>query len=299
MTVYLEAVIGVNFLADFALLWLTGRCLGYVIRYGRIAAAATLGAAYALLYLLTPTSPAFALPGKLLAAALMLRLAFRPAAARQWGSAASVFVIASAAMAGVTFALNLPRGAIAAGSAIVLPSSAPLSLPAAFAAAAASAFGLAAGLRRLERLRGLRVSSTVTVGGRSAQFIALVDTGNELRDPLSGRPVMVVEYQAISPVLPPAYQGLLREGLGLEPGGEGDPDWQARLRFIPYRSLGRARGGVLFGFAPDDVQISLPGRAPAGAELVVAVSPSPLAGHGAFQAILPASVAVMSGYPAA
>ncbi len=304
MTVYLETVIGVNFLADFALLWLTGRCLGLATRYGRLAAAALAGAAYALLSLVRPAGPAFTLVGKMLAAAGMLWIAYRLRGVRQWGSAVSVFVVASAAMAGVTIALNLPGGAMAAGAAIVLPSRAPSSLPVAFAAAAAAAYGLAAGLKRVVRLGSIRVGVTVSAGGRSASFVALVDTGNELRDPLTGRPAVVVELGAVRELLPPAFQALCCAGLGPESlaGPDGTlsgGDWQARLRFVPYRSLGRSRGGVLVGFAPDLVLVSLPGRGAEKVDVIVAVSPEQLAGHGAFQAILPASAVQQGGQSAA
>ncbi len=300
MTVYLESLIGVNFLADFALLWLTGRCCGVPCRLRRLAAAALAGAGYALLFILVPGGPAFGLPGKLATAAFMLRLAFRPRGARQWMGLSAVFAGASTAMAGVALAVNLPHGALAAGQAIVLPARTPGSLPLAFAAAAASAYGLAAGVRRLERLHGLRVPSQVTVGTLAASFVALVDTGNELRDPISGRPVMIVESDAVRAVIPQCYQaamcaeghGLGQVPAGIAAGADGDEDgWAGRLRFIPYRTVGRRQAGLLLGFRPDAVHLALPGRGQVAVDMVVAVSPRPLSGHGAYQAILPSSVA--------
>lgn len=45
--------------------------------------------------------------------------------------------------------------------------------------------------------------------GRQAQIKALLDTGNELRDPLTGTPVMVVEERAVAQALPEGIQRFL------------------------------------------------------------------------------------------
>ena len=42
----------------------------------------------------------------------------------------------------------------------------------------------------------------ILVNGRSCQMPALLDTGNDLREPLSGLPVLVADYQALRIIMP-------------------------------------------------------------------------------------------------
>ena len=65
---------------------------------------------------------------------------------------------------------------------------------------AAVSFAFRRAHRRAEREV---VALTVTLCGKSAQLRALCDTGNELTDPVSGRPVAVAGYAAWRRYCPP------------------------------------------------------------------------------------------------
>lgn len=69
---------------------------------------------------------------------------------------------------------------------------------------------------------------TLTRQGRSVKLLALRDTGNTLQDPLTGRPVVVVEGEKLRPLLPelpragpaePGPPGGAPPGLGGDGGG--------------------------------------------------------------------------------
>lgn len=107
---------------------------------------------------------------------------------------------------------------------------------------------------------------------RRTRITALRDTGNTLRDPVTGEQVLVLSGQVAEDLFGLSYKQLaapvetmLHCGL---PG----------LRLIPYRSVGGQ--GMLLGMAMEDVQIgSRRGRA------VVAFAPSGLDSNGKFQAL--------------
>lgn len=68
-----------------------------------------------------------------------------------------------------------------------------------------------------------------------------LDTGNHLRDPVSRRPVVVLDYGLIRPLLTPearAFIEAVADDAPLPPLPPGDP-WSTRLRVIPYRSVQR------------------------------------------------------------
>ena len=64
--------------------------------------------------------------------------------------------------------------------------------------------------RRMRPLPVTRVE--VRWRGRSVCLSALVDSGNLLRDGITGLPVVVCSQQALSPLLPRMYPGMLPEG---------------------------------------------------------------------------------------
>jgi len=89
---------------------------------------------------------------------------------------------------------------------------------------------------------------------------AFMDTGNKLTDPISGKPVMVVEYELIKSILPQEIQSLYQQGM------EGHFDyimkiiassaWVSRFRIVPYNTLGHS-GDYLLAFRPDRVRVRL------------------------------------------
>jgi stage II sporulation protein GA (sporulation sigma-E factor processing peptidase) len=94
--------------------------------------------------------------------------------------------------------------------------------------------------------------------GTSRTLEALLDTGNELRDPVSHSPVMVVEFNEIMPLLPKDICEIFQE-----PGGTNlehvtkvmvRSPWINRFRIIPFNALGNTCG-MLIGYKPDEVKI--------------------------------------------
>ena len=103
---------------------------------------------------------------------------------------------------------------------------------------------------RLFARRGGARSALVEVesGGRRVTFSGLVDSGNLLTDPLSGRAVIVVREKEIRPLLPPGANGILR-GMA-----DGIPtEERRRLRVIIAHGIGGGR--AMLGYLPDAVLV--------------------------------------------
>ncbi|QSZ27927.1 sigma-E processing peptidase SpoIIGA [Aceticella autotrophica] len=98
----------------------------------------------------------------------------------------------------------------------------------------------------------------INVLNMSRDIKAIIDTGNSLCDPLSNRPVIVVEYDAIKELLPEGIKMLYKNGqfndLFKIPDVIHEDGWINRLRIIPFMSLGMDKG-LLLGFKPDFVNV--------------------------------------------
>ena len=96
---------------------------------------------------------------------------------------------------------------------------------------------MAATSLRKKRLVTWEVQVFLAAAGGEARFRALIDTGNRLREPFSGLPVLICERGVLSDVLPVGYDAL--------PPGDAPPGF----RQIGYGALGG--GGRLNCFRPE------------------------------------------------
>lgn len=150
-------------------------------------------------------------------------------------------------------------------------------------------FGLVAALGGILTLWGGRFlgGSTLSGGCRVEVDIAgtrivlegLIDTGNLLRDPMSGRPVICADESSLASILPSAAWD--RDRGGLEPSRL-PPSLARRLRIIPTRT---ATGeGLLYGLLPDRVSLDKGGG---GVDVEAVIAITKLTGT---EAIVPAEL---------
>ena len=227
MKVYLDLVMLLNFLVDFLLLLGTNRLAGYPASYGSAAMAAVLGAAY---------SGACLLPGMSFLGGTFWRFVFL------------------CLMAFVAFGCN--RSAMQRGAVFVLLSMALGGIAVGFGKGSfwiliASALGLWL-LCRVSFRGSLGQQEYVPVdlswGGRKISLIALRDTGNTLRDPLTGEQVLVAGADVGTELLGLSDHQLRHPvetlASGVLPG----------MRLIPYRAVGQP-GGMLLAVRFENARI--------------------------------------------
>ena len=256
--IYADRFFLLNLLTDYLLCLVSARVCGLVLRRRRYALAALLGALYAVLSLLPGLRVLGSAPGILAAAALMAWVAFG-AERRPW-RCGGVFLGVSAAFGGAVWAVSLAGGG---RPGIAVPGRVLLLAFALCYAAISLLFS-----RRAALPDRPRAEVALRVGGRESRFMALRDTGNALRDPLTGAPVMLVSPGALRRALPEA--ALFRGGDPVTELQEAarDPALAGRFRLIPYAAVGKT--GLLPVFRPDGLTVD--GREER--ELLVAVSPS-------------------------
>lgn len=252
MKVYVDAVMGINFVVDLLLLLGTNRLAGYPSDGKRLMAASLLGAVYSGFCLL----PDFSFLGntlwRLISLALMGGIAFgwSRSAARRCG----VFLLLSLALGG--FAVCLGRADIR-----VL---------------ALASLGLWCLCRlSFENVPGSReyVPLEITNGERHVKLLALHDTGNTLQDPVTGQQALV-----ISPTAAFRLTGLTLHQLQnpLETLAERPVPG---LRLIPFHTVGQGQGMML---AMSFEKVMINGRQQ---KRLVAFSPENFNRGGAFQAL--------------
>lgn len=276
--VYLDRVFLLNLLVDHLLLTATARLAGRPLRRGRLLLCAAGGGLYAAAVFL-PCLGFLAHPlCRLAAGAAMGLLAWRRER-RPWRMTALFFLL-SAGLAGLLLALGLAAGSPAALLNRVYY--ADVSWPLLLGAAAAFALLLHLVFRQGARHEGGELMDvTISLEGRRQRLRALHDTGNRLRDPVSGQPVLVLEQAALESLWPAGAAELLRQSLPPEEklARLYRLNGSCRFSLLPYCSVG-APSGLLLAVRSDYVKI---GRI-TYPRILLALSPGPV-GDGRYQAL--------------
>ena len=98
----------------------------------------------------------------------------------------------------------------------------------------------------------------ITIFANKVKLNALLDTGNLLKEPITGIPVIIVEKNCLKPILPSEIINNLNKIIGGDTdeiaSNEYSMKFISRFRIIPFSSVGK-QNGVLLGIRSDNVNI--------------------------------------------
>lgn len=263
--VYLDVLLIVNFVMDFFILWATGKLANLTMGKLKLALGALVGALYSLVVFFPEWPALSSFLAKVFCSLLMVWLAFRPLKPGK-------YLRVLAYLYGLSFAMG---GAVIA--AVFLLNSQPASLQ------SWNGVGLFWGLDYGWLMLGLVVAFLLAYGGfnclkknwlqqklvskllisvnnRELVLPALLDTGNQLIDPVSQKPVIVAEAVSLKTLIPEnLWPQICQEPLDkyvlYSSFTDLDKEWQSRFSLIPFNSVGKA-DGILIGLRPDFVTIN-------------------------------------------
>lgn len=277
--VYLDRVVLLNLLVDYLLLLTTARLAGIPLRRGRLALCAAGGALYA---------GAVFLPGLGWLAHPLCRAAVGAAMAltawrresHPWRLVALFFLLAGG-LGGLILALGLASGSVAAYVGRLYR--AEISWPVLLGAALGFYALLHLVFRQAARHGGGEImDATISIGGQSRAVRVLHDTGNTLRSPVTGQPVLVLEQTSLGGLLPPEVERIVTRRAPPEErmAQLHATDLGRRFSLLPFCSIG-APEGLLLAVCSDSVQIG----GTTYPRTLVALSPGPVSDGGGYQAL--------------
>ena len=274
--IYLDVLFLLNLVVDYLLLLAGARIAGEPISRLRFGGGALAGAAYA---------AGIFLPGfgwlshplcKICAGIGMVLIAF--GASRRLLRLILVFFAVSAALGGVVLALQLlGSGGLTLENGVLYTG---FDLRLLLVTVILTYVALSVIFRRVARHGGVQrdlCAAKIVLNGQCIPLTVLLDTGNTLTEPIHNRPVLVVEGDSLSKLLPK----------GVDPGDPvgslerlEDRAWRGKVSLLPYRCVG-VECGMLLTVRSECVVIN--GREWKG--LTVALSPTPVSDGGAYQGL--------------
>ncbi len=256
--VYADLLFLVNFSMDLLCFYLCARLLHRPLILWRGVLASALGGVYAVaaLFLTVGRAPAFLLDAAVCVALCAVAMASRGERWRSLLKLSALYLLVSMLLGGVMTALYAQLNRIPGVTDRVEEDG--MSAWLFFGLALVSSVLTALWGRCFRRATGkTRVTVIVEEGGRRAELCGIVDSGNLLRDPISGRAVIPAEAEELRTVAPPRLLRVAAEPRVADAVAaldtEGSEPLARRLRLIPARGATGER--LMVGWCPEHIYL--------------------------------------------
>lgn len=111
---------------------------------------------------------------------------------------------------------------------------------------------------------------------------AIIDTGNFLKEPITGKPVIIVEKDVLKNVIP---VDILENSQDIINGEKIEDKYMAKIRLIPFSALG-TENGLLLGIKPDDFYINYQGKILENKNVIVGIYNKKLSKNNRYNALV-------------
>lgn len=297
MYLYLDLIWLLNFCLDFLLLWLTAVFRKLEFRWWRLAGASFLGSSYVLFLFIPPLQSFYTFVIKLLLSAVLIMVAFGFGQIQRFMSTFCTFYFVSFVTGGGILGLHFflqSQHELMQGMMVTQFSGYGDPLSWLFVL-----FGFAFMLwfsrnrwkqiEKTKRTEHFLVDVNIYFGPTAISCRGLVDTGNQLTDPISKMPVMMLEGSLLREVVPSELLEHIvhleiEMGAGMEKLQD-FPQWVKRLRIIPYRGVQQGMK-LMYAIKPDYVEIVQEDCTYGSDRSLIGINNQPLSREGTFQAVV-------------
>ncbi|MGQ7280266.1 sigma-E processing peptidase SpoIIGA [Brevibacillus thermoruber] len=300
MIVYLDIILLLNMAIDTLLLWFTAYFRKERVIWWRILLASLFGSVYLVFFFLPSFASMYQWTVKLLFSVLMLWIAFGNRRLHAFLQNLAIFYFVAFIFGGGVFGLQYflaSHNEILNGLVSLHSDGFGVGFKPTLGVLAVG-FSLVCVLSRKSyhavqeprRIEAFLAEVTVTIAGERVVCRGLVDTGNQLHEPITRQPVMIVESELVAHILPASLRQRIAGGTTAWENLDGlfeqvPAEWQPRLRLIPYRSVSRGMD-VLLAVKPDEVIVVQNGARYLTRKVLIGLNPIPLAADGRYQAIV-------------
>lgn len=255
MIVYIDIVLIENIFMNYIILFATASINKVEIKLIRIFIASLIGGIYAVTAYITDLELYKTLILKILLSITMVYVALNPKTIKKCLKQLIIFYLTSFTFGGTAFALLyfIKPSEILMKNGVYIGAY-PLKI-----AILGGIVGFVTIVVAFKTVRG-RITSRnmycktrIQIGGKEIQSISMIDSGNLLREPISGNPVVIVETSILQNIIPSQILNNIKEIT--EGKIEQIPiEYASKLRIVPFTSLGMPNG-ILLGLKIDKLII--------------------------------------------
>lgn len=259
MTVYLDIIFIENVMMNYIILYGTAIISKTITKPIRLIIASNIGAIYAIAQYMSLLKIYSIFILKFVLSIIIVYIAFNPQNIKKMLKQLLLFYLTSFVFGGAAFFLIYivkPQNIIMRNGVYV--GTYPLKI-----AFLGAALGLIVTILSFKIIKtklskkALFCNVKINLINKQIKTVAMIDTGNLLKDPISNNPVIIVEHSLLYGILPKQILNNLENILGgdLEKIPEDVKEkYLSKLKVIPFSSLGK-QNGMLLGIKADEINI--------------------------------------------
>ena len=256
MTIYVDIVLFENLCMNYIILFGTAYIIKIKVRHIRIFFASMIGAVYAVLAY-SGIFPIYAnLITKIVLSICMAYIAFNPKKLKGLIKELIVFYLVSFALGGCAFALLYivrPQDIFIKNGVLIGTYPLKIALLGGITGFVITYVAFKVVKSRITK-NEIIYKAIVKIEKQELEINVLLDTGNMLKDPISGDAVIMVEKNMLYKIVPKELIDNMNKFLGGEFENADNLEYKKRIRFIPFTSVGK-QNGMLLGIKADLVKI--------------------------------------------
>lgn len=260
LEIYLDILFILNFIMDYFIFWTVSKITYQKVSWKRLVLASLVAAALYCLVVVTPFLRNVHIIIYLLILPLLpLKIIFNPKNLKQWLETFVIANITALVIGGMTYGVFYwiqQQNMIAFYKSTYENFSIKVLI-----ISTISSYLLIQGYRYYMQKRNTGIQKLYLINilhnGQKAAIYTMLDTGNKVYDPITKDPVIIIEYKKLKQLLPEGVKNFYEQNKQdvfqlVEEASH--YDFGARIRLIPYSSLGNPNG-MLLGFKADAVFI--------------------------------------------
>lgn len=259
MTIYLDVVLVENLIMNFIILLATGLILKEPIKKIRLLLASLVGAVYSVISYVSILEIYASQLLKIILSIVIVYIAFNPQTMKKMWKDLLLFYLTSFVFGGAAFALIYivkPQDILMKNGLFLGTYPLKTILLGAILAFIVIVTAFTVVKSKITK-KDMFTKIAFELNGKEVETIAMIDTGNLLKEPITNTPVVVVEHTLLYDCLPKEILNHLDELLGGDFSSipeEIKEEYIVKLKCIPFSSLGK-QNGMLLGIRVDAITI--------------------------------------------
>ncbi len=257
MTVYLDIILFENLCMNYIILLATGFIFKLKIKQTRLLVSALIGGIYAILTYIQILKIYSTMIMKIILSIAMVYIAFTPKNIKAMLKELVLFYLVSFAFGGCAFALLYflkPQEIFMINGVYIGSYPLKVVLLGGTVGFVITYIAFKIVKNKMSK-KGLLYSVEITIDEKKLEIKAMLDTGNMLKDPITGSPVIIIEREKLYGLIP----GNILNNIEKIIGGDWDifneeTAYRSKFRIIPFHSIGK-QNGMLLGFKADKINI--------------------------------------------
>ena len=259
MTIYIDVIIVENLIMNYIILYATGTISKVKISYLRIFCSSLIGAIYAITEYTFKLNIYSNIIIKTILSVIIIYVAFNPQNIKKMCKQLIIFYVTTFTFGGIaTYLIYVlkPQNIIIKNGMYV----GTYVLKVIFIGAIVGTIILAIAFKMTKNKltkKDMICKVKIKLNGKEETVEAMVDTGNMLKEPITGTPVVVVERTSLYELLPKEILNNTESILGGDfekIPEEIKNEYVPKLKLIPFASLGK-QNGMLVGIKPEKIEV--------------------------------------------